>query len=479
MEGVGAKKIVIASTSGLLFTAAAPGSFMPATALVFMVPWLFAAGCLAPRRLFLFSITVWTLAWLAVFRWVPECLTRIYGTPPAGAWAAAVAGSAFLFGLYAAVFFFTAALAARALAGARAGRYGRYGFPVAALAFYAGLPALWVMMEYARGHVFPSINFNTLASFLPSMPALLAPARYAGETGLSALVVLANLLAFSTLEALLSRTWRRLPIVIGAALVLAAIFRLSDVPPQKTCPGPSVAAVQACVPHWRKWQERHMDSVMGEYMTAAESVPDGYVVLWPETSLNFYPVKGDPRADTLARFAGGSGRVILAGGPEYRSVRGGFVYFNTVYRITGEGIEPAYRKERLMPFTEYCPSRMLLGLYHAWYRPTEYSSGAAAGNVPCEFGNERVSIAVCFESTFPDHPAWKRKDTRLVLLFSDDVWLGETGAEQHLASTRLRAVESGKWVICATNWGRPAVIDPRGAIVASLGYGRRGVLRSP
>jgi apolipoprotein N-acyltransferase len=44
--------------------------------------------------------------------------------------------------------------------------------------------------------------------------------------------------------------------------------------------------------------------------------------------------------------------------------------------------------------------------------------------------------------------------------------------------SRLRAVETRRWLVRASGSGISAVIDPRGEIVASLPYGDRGTLRA-
>jgi apolipoprotein N-acyltransferase len=53
----------------------------------------------------------------------------------------------------------------------------------------------------------------------------------------------------------------------------------------------------------------------------------------------------------------------------------------------------------------------------------------------------------------------------LLINVSNDAWFGDTQApHQHLQIARLRAMETGRWMLRATNNGITAVIDPRGRV---------------
>ena len=57
---------------------------------------------------------------------------------------------------------------------------------------------------------------------------------------------------------------------------------------------------------------------------------------------------------------------------------------------------------------------------------------------------------------------------------SNDAWFGDIGPPQHLAQTRLRAMEEGLPVVRATPTGISAIIDADGLIVKSLPLGIDG-----
>jgi apolipoprotein N-acyltransferase len=49
---------------------------------------------------------------------------------------------------------------------------------------------------------------------------------------------------------------------------------------------------------------------------------------------------------------------------------------------------------------------------------------------------------------------------------TNDCWWGDTpGYKQHLSYARLRAIETGRWVVRSANTGTSALIDPQGKMV--------------
>jgi apolipoprotein N-acyltransferase len=62
---------------------------------------------------------------------------------------------------------------------------------------------------------------------------------------------------------------------------------------------------------------------------------------------------------------------------------------------------------------------------------------------------------------------------------SNDGWFGDSIApHQHLQIARVRAAETGRYLLRAANPGLSAVIDPRGRVVDALPQFRAGVLKA-
>ena len=79
----------------------------------------------------------------------------------------------------------------------------------------------------------------------------------------------------------------------------------------------------------------------------------------------------------------------------------------------------------------------------------------------------RIATVICFEAIYaPLVRRFVNAGAEVLVNISNDGWFGEQPSlEQHFWATQLRAVESRRYLLRATNAGITAVVDPRGAIV--------------
>lgn len=141
-----------------------------------------------------------------------------------------------------------------------------------------------------------------------------------------------------------------------------------------------------------------------------------------------------------------------------------------------------YDKVRLVPFGERFPFRGALGgVYSYFFR--SFGLGELADRTP---GNRLAPIAsygamICYESAFPSVArALVREGAGVLVLLTNDAWFGPSfGGRQHFAVGRLRAVETGRWLLRAGNDGITASIDPYGRVVARIPPHQEGYLLAP
>ncbi|MEX2329170.1 MAG: apolipoprotein N-acyltransferase, partial [Nitriliruptoraceae bacterium] len=194
------------------------------------------------------------------------------------------------------------------------------------------------------------------------------------------------------------------------------------------------------------------------------------LVVWPESSVDRDPSSGGgamlaPLVDEVASVAG----ELIAGttldGPSPGQDR----YVAASRYVGGFHEVERYVKRRLVPFGEYVPLRPLIG----GFPPLEQvPRDAIAGDTPMIMHTTqgaRVAVVICFETLFAgivrgnvlaeDEPA------QLVLTLTNDASFRDTGEPaQHLAQSRLRAVETGRWVVHAALSGASAFVDPDGRV---------------
>ncbi len=91
---------------------------------------------------------------------------------------------------------------------------------------------------------------------------------------------------------------------------------------------------------------------------------------------------------------------------------------------------------------------------------------APAGS-PVSGNTISIGTAVCYESVYGEYcTGYVRKGAQLLAVITNDAWWGNTpGYKQHLNYSRLRAIETRRWVARSANTGISAIIDPCGRIL--------------
>ena len=95
---------------------------------------------------------------------------------------------------------------------------------------------------------------------------------------------------------------------------------------------------------------------------------------------------------------------------------------------------------------------------------SDFSAGQQLTLLPV--GEHRLSVAVCYEAVFP----WLsrtavRQGSQLLATITNDAWYGTSAAPyQHFQQARVRAVETGRYLVRAANTGISAVVDPYGRV---------------
>jgi apolipoprotein N-acyltransferase len=96
---------------------------------------------------------------------------------------------------------------------------------------------------------------------------------------------------------------------------------------------------------------------------------------------------------------------------------------------------------------------------------------------PIEAGGMRFGVAVCYEDLFGEEMIDFLPAAEALLNVSNMAWFGDSLApEQHLQASQARALETGRWMVRATNTGVTAAIDEKGRVVARLANFTKGTL---
>lgn len=146
--------------------------------------------------------------------------------------------------------------------------------------------------------------------------------------------------------------------------------------------------------------------------------------------------------------------------------------YNTGLMVGCTGRVPVYHKSRLVPGVEKIPFAWIFGHLESLainLGGTLGSLGTQAERTAFKHPKGYASVApiICYESVYGDYVAdYVRKGAQVLCIMTNDGWWGDTpGYKQHLSYARLRAIETGRWVVRSANTGTSALIDPRGRII--------------
>ncbi|WP_259991332.1 apolipoprotein N-acyltransferase [Sulfitobacter sp. S190] len=326
------------------------------------------------------------------------------------------------------------------------------------------------VVETLRAYVFTGFPWATPAQVTVDGWAGQALA-FVGPHGVNLLIVSAAALAVS-----LQKRAR----VLGLA-VLGAAGLLLHVPPM-LAPSPLgervVRLVQPNAAQHEKWDPAMIPVFFRRQLdfTAAPptpGLPAPDVVVWSETAI---PWALNGAGDALDMISDAAGDVPVILGVQRR---GGDTYYNSMVVLGPDGnVSHLYDKHHLVPFGEYLPLQGLAGRLGLSSLAAQFGNGYGAGPGPRVLhvaGVGTVLPLICYEAVFAHDVGGAPERADMIVHATNDAWFGRhAGPQQHLAQTRMRAIEQGLPVARAANTGISAVIDPRGRVLSHLPLGQAG-----
>ncbi len=333
-------------------------------------------------------------------------------------------------------------------------------------------PALWIVSEWLRGWFLTGFPWLYLGT--PHVDTWLG--AWAPFLGVLSIGGLCCLCAGALVMALQQRQHLpRLAVII--AIVVASSLLLAQVRWVQPQPALRVALVQGNMPQQLKWDPAWRDEALQRHARLTEPYWGAELIVWPEAAL---PLFLDEAGDWLGRQeqrAQASSSTLLTGIPtRERDGSGRWRYHNSLTAL-GNGLG-TYHKQKLVPFGEYVPLESLLrGLIAFFDLPMSDFARGPVHQPPLQAGRWAIAPLICYEIAYPDFTARRAQPANLIVTVSNDTWFGRsTGPHQHLEMARLRALETGRPVLRATNNGITAIIDHQGRITARLPQFDSGVL---
>jgi apolipoprotein N-acyltransferase len=269
--------------------------------------------------------------------------------------------------------------------------------------------------------------------------------------------------------------------VIGLGVVVVVLV-LAAVAPAGSDDGRTlrVAAVQGGGPQGtraidtdpRDVVERHLEA------TATIELGDVDVVVWPENVIDVATFTESVEFAEIVAEARRLGVPFVVGITEDARDVDGFLNAQVVVTPDGE-LSARYDKVRRVPFGEYVPLR---GFLEALGAPVDQiRRDAVAGTGPAVLDlpdGTRVGVAISWEIFFGGRVRdGASRDAHLVMNPTNgSSYTGTILQSQQVASSRLRAIESGRWVVQVSPTGFSAFVSPGGDVFQRTSVSEQAVL---
>jgi apolipoprotein N-acyltransferase len=333
------------------------------------------------------------------------------------------------------------------------------------------LPAAWTLVEWLRGWIFTGFPWLSIGYSQTDTPlAVLAPVT--GIYGIS----WATLLCGGVLASLAIGTRRQRWAALAVAGVLVAV--LVSLKPLRWTENSGrdlqVRLVQGAVSQEMKWDVAKRQPTLDLYRDLSLTDDDPDLIIWPEAAVPALPLEVSDFLLEMNAEAVSRGTQLLVGILTYNLDYGEFQ--NTLWAIGAE--EGRYHKRHLVAFGEYFPLPdfarrwlRIMNLPSENIRPGEHNQPLLrAQGVP-------LAATICYEMAFGAEQLHFFPEAELMVNVSNDAWFGDSIApHQHLQIGRMRAMETGRYLLRATNTGVTAIVSPQGAVLQNLPQFEPGVI---
>ena len=234
----------------------------------------------------------------------------------------------------------------------------------------------------------------------------------------------------------------------------------------------SVSIVQGNFPQMQKWDPMALQTIMTDYYQMTASHP-AQLVFWPENAIPTFKPYIEGFLNQVNSLGEKQNSAVLVGTVDAHQ---NGQYFNAAF-VYGKG-HGHYYKHHLVPFGEYYPFAWFLKPFmHFFHIPMSSFTQGTAIQPLLNMNGIGVAVYICYESAYPLQVQRQLQNAALIAVISDDGWFGDSLAPwQHEEIAQMRAIETGRYVVQATNNGISSIINPKGKVIARLPQNVQAVL---
>lgn len=358
-------------------------------------------------------------------------------------------------------------------------------------------PCVWVFVEWCRGWLFTGFPWllighsqtdTWLAGYVPIGGALLLSLVTAIIAGAIVAIIFpapterfkqVNLPAANYVR--VSEPFSHLNKVVGVLSILTILFSgwyankhdwVDDT--GKTL---SASLMQANIPQDQKWLPEQKLPSVERYMQMTRDNWQSDLIVWPETAIpGEFNQFTDVVLKPMQKEALANNTKLVVGGfhqtPEGR--------FENSVMVLGDNTESPdmYSKRHLVPLGEYIPLLQYLRWLERWMSIPYDNLSRGKGDGLVNIGEYQAQVSICYEDAFGEEMIKDLPMADFLINVTNDGWFsGALQPYQHMQIARLRALETGRYLLRATNTGVSGIVDHKGKIVSTVPVYEQGVVK--
>jgi apolipoprotein N-acyltransferase len=354
------------------------------------------------------------------------------------------------------------------------------------LARLVAAAAAWTLTEWLRGTVLSGFAWQAIG-YPEILPGGALPLAGYAPVGGVALVSLAAAgcaaAAVAAIDGLASARRRRVmgAILVGVGLVTVGAFlqRIEwTVPAGEPV---SISLVQGNVAQAQKFDPAFRATNIERYIEMIEAAR-GRIVVLPESAFPQFADEIPPevfrRIADLGRARDGAVLVGLFVAEPPAAPGEGERIHNSVVSL-GAAPPQLYRKHHLVPFGETIPFKPVTGWFinQVLAIPLADQAAGPAMQAPFAVAGQRIAVNICYEDVFGSELLAAARASTMLVNVTNDAWYGRSiAARQHNQIAAMRALETGRPMLRATNTGITSAIAHDGRVLAEMPWFTRGIL---
>lgn len=323
-------------------------------------------------------------------------------------------------------------------------------------------PAAWALTEWFRGWFFTGFPWLQLGhSQSDTFLAYYAP--IIGSLGISWLVAVGAgaLVLFVTGERLQK---------LYAAVLVAGLFALGYGLSWINWTQPVgeklfVSLIQANIPQEDKWLPEFRNEHIQKHIDLMEPrITSSHLIIWPETAIfdTFQQSMEDVVKPLQEVFKAAETDLLMGGFHHDKATES---MYNAIMSVRDLEV---YGKRHLVPFSEYTPFLEYLRWMEDFIMLPYSNVAPWKGKVNLQVAGQPMRMSVCYEDAYGEEMIDGLPEATMLVNVSNDGWFtGSIQPAQHAQLARFRALETGRYLLRATNNGVSAIINEKGKIVTT------------